>query len=109
MAAVLQDKPPRYYTCFFTDDSYFFFRACPEESAHITRCLRRYEEASGQKINKEKLTISFSPNVPENKKLKKNRVVYHSRGDRIKSGGQIPGNVGYSREKQKGNFLVYKG
>ena len=74
MAAVLQDKPPRYYTCFFTDDSYFFFRDCPEESAHITRCLRRYEEASGQKINKEKLTISFSPNVPENKKLKKTEL-----------------------------------
>ena len=50
--------PPLFHTCFFLDDSYFFFKACLE-----------YEDASSQRINLQKSTVSFSPNVPEATKL----------------------------------------
>ena len=51
--------------CFFRDGSYFFFKAYPRECRYIKDWLRHYEEASGQRINLDKSTVSFSPNVPE--------------------------------------------
>lgn len=51
---------------FFADDSLIFTRATEEECQALLSCLRIYESASGQKINYDKLGISFSPNTEQN-------------------------------------------
>lgn len=48
---------------FFTDDSFFFFRATREECATIHQCFSLYEAASDQVINYLKSSISFSFNT----------------------------------------------
>ena len=50
---------------FFADDSFFFFRAIMEECERIMECFSIYEKASGQLINYQKTSISFSQNVEE--------------------------------------------
>ncbi|KAL9687234.1 hypothetical protein QQ045_031633 [Rhodiola kirilowii] len=49
---------------FFADDSIFFLKCKVTEAETLRDILRQYEEASGQKINCEKLEISFSKNTP---------------------------------------------
>lgn len=53
-------------TCFFADDSLVFCKAKPEEGAVIKEVLTCYERASGQSINSQKSSITFSPNVDVN-------------------------------------------
>ncbi|XP_073137691.1 uncharacterized protein [Henckelia pumila] len=53
---------------FFADDSFLFFKATEEEAANIKSCLDQYEFASGQKVNFLKSSISFSENVPNERK-----------------------------------------
>lgn len=48
---------------FFADDSVIFFKAEERGANEIREILWKYERASGQLINKEKSTISFSPNT----------------------------------------------
>lgn len=48
----------------FPDDCYFFFKAAGINECY-ERILSRYEHISGQIINKEKSTITFSPNTRE--------------------------------------------
>ncbi|XP_073152476.1 uncharacterized protein [Henckelia pumila] len=48
---------------FFADDSLLFFRASLGECEVIRQCLLSYEKASGQLINFEKSSLSFSPNT----------------------------------------------
>lgn len=50
---------------FFTDDSLLLFRANDRESAQMKVVLSLYKKASGQSINFQKSTLSFSSNVPE--------------------------------------------
>ena len=52
-------------TYFFADDSLLFFQTNLGESSRIKECLRLYEKASGQLINFQKSSISFSRNVNE--------------------------------------------
>lgn len=52
----------------FTDNSLLFFKVIVEESIAILECLKMYEEASGQKVNLQKLRIIFSPNTPRHVK-----------------------------------------
>lgn len=47
----------------FADDSLFFFQATLDEARVLKQCFSRYEAASGQKINFQKSSILFSPNV----------------------------------------------
>ncbi|XP_074314569.1 uncharacterized protein LOC141649788 [Silene latifolia] len=47
----------------FADDSLFFTKASCEEADIITDILRRYERASGQLVNLDKTTVSFSRGV----------------------------------------------
>lgn len=48
---------------FFADDSYLFFRATVTEAQCIKECLSLYEKATGQQINFQKSSISFSRNT----------------------------------------------
>lgn len=48
---------------FFADDSYLVFRAEVMEASTIKRCLKDYEDASGQMVNFQKSVIFFSPNT----------------------------------------------
>ncbi|KAK2636708.1 hypothetical protein Ddye_031500 [Dipteronia dyeriana] len=47
---------------FFADDSFLFFRDNLRESQCIKDCISLYEKASGQQINFQKSSISFSSN-----------------------------------------------
>ncbi|XP_074347574.1 uncharacterized protein LOC141686438 [Apium graveolens] len=49
----------------FDDDCYLFFRATETEAEVLKRILKRYEAISGQVVNFNKSTISFSPNTAE--------------------------------------------
>ncbi|KAH9665893.1 putative reverse transcriptase/RNA-dependent DNA polymerase [Citrus sinensis] len=48
---------------FFADDSFLFFRANQQEAVLMRNILASYSRASGQKVNFNKSSISFSANV----------------------------------------------
>lgn len=48
---------------FFTDDSKFFYKTSVGDYLEVRRLLGCYVAASSQKINMEKSTMIFSPNV----------------------------------------------
>jgi hypothetical protein len=48
---------------FFADDSLLFCRASPLEWCNIQEVLKKYERASGQKLNVDKTSIIFSRNT----------------------------------------------
>lgn len=48
---------------FFADDSYIFYKASSLEAYHVSDLLRKFENASGQKINFDKSLIFFSRNT----------------------------------------------
>ena len=50
---------------FFADDSLIFGRASLEECAKIQRVLQIYEQSSGQKLNRSKTSLFFSPNTAD--------------------------------------------
>ena len=70
---------------FFADDSFFFFKANMEECERIKECFSIYEKASGQLINYQKSSISFSQNVEHQKRqqlcsyLQVNETVDHGK------------------------------
>ena len=49
----------------FADDSLLFCKVNPQECQKLTKILKLYEDASGQKINVEKSLIFFSHNTPQ--------------------------------------------
>ncbi|XP_073120906.1 uncharacterized protein [Henckelia pumila] len=48
---------------FFADDNIIFFRATDEDCARVKECMQAYEVASGQLVNFDKSSISFTPNT----------------------------------------------
>ena len=59
---------PRVNHLLFAEDAMFFVRASKERSEALHKVLKRYEEASGQSINTEKSSISFSHKTPRSLK-----------------------------------------
>lgn len=47
----------------FADDSYLFCRANMEEAGKVMEILGTFENATGQKVNKDKSSVFFSSNV----------------------------------------------
>ncbi|GLT73742.1 hypothetical protein SLA2020_455790 [Shorea laevis] len=50
---------------FFADDSFLFLRATEAETRHLADILQRYEKASGQVVNLQKSSVTFSTNVQQ--------------------------------------------
>lgn len=61
----LDKNGPAVHHLLFADDSLLMCRADMMESLEILRCLKLYEEASGQQINPAKSSIIFGENVEE--------------------------------------------
>ncbi|KAM6580133.1 hypothetical protein CsatA_003907 [Cannabis sativa] len=53
---------------FYADDAIFFCRANSDETVNLNACFDTYEAWSGQKINKRKSGIEFSPKVKQEDK-----------------------------------------
>ncbi|XP_074315639.1 uncharacterized protein LOC141651843 [Silene latifolia] len=64
----ISNSAPSISHLLFADDSLFFAKAKAEEADVINNILRRYEEASGQLVNLDKTTVSFSKGVPIQKR-----------------------------------------
>src|SRR5207247_92357 len=58
----------------FADDSLIFINANGTSAARLNVILQIYNEASGQKVNKEKSLVFFSPCIPE---VQRNTVKQH--------------------------------
>uniref|UniRef100_A0A5B7AER2 Reverse transcriptase domain-containing protein n=1 Tax=Davidia involucrata TaxID=16924 RepID=A0A5B7AER2_DAVIN len=59
---------PKISHLFFADDSLLFAKAIEDQVLEISRIIELYGDASGQQINFDKSSLSFSPNVPEDKR-----------------------------------------
>ncbi|GKV34824.1 hypothetical protein SLEP1_g43165 [Rubroshorea leprosula] len=58
-------KAPKISHLFFADDSFLFLRATETEAGKLMAILQGYEAASGQVINLQKSSITFSNNVQQ--------------------------------------------
>ena len=54
---------------FFVDDNLIFCKANSVEWRRLTRILKKYEVALGQKLNKDKTSIFFSYNTSPEKRM----------------------------------------
>ena len=57
---------PRYLTFFFADDSLLFCKVELRECEEVMKVVRKYEKASGQRINFDKSSLLFGKRVPAN-------------------------------------------
>lgn len=64
---------PSFQHLLLADDSLLFFKRGAAEAEVIKNIILVYERASGQKVNFQKSTISFSPNVGE---VEKSQIAY---------------------------------
>ena len=72
---------PRVNHLLFADDTMFFCQTSPASCAALTNILKEYELASGQKINSEKSSITFSSRTPEDtKKLVREALAIEKEG-----------------------------
>ncbi|KAM6578399.1 hypothetical protein CsatB_030236 [Cannabis sativa] len=53
---------------FFADDSYLYCQASKVEASYIMDLLRKFELASGQKVNVAKSSIFFKSNTDDDKR-----------------------------------------
>ena len=74
---------PRVNHLLFADDTLFFCRSDPKSCAKLKQILTQYELASGQQINKEKSSITFSSKTDPATRLRVQREL-----NIVKEGGQ---------------------
>ena len=61
-------RGPKLTHLLFANDSLLFCRATVEECGHVLDILKKYEEASGQKVNRNKTSLFFSKSIPNETK-----------------------------------------
>lgn len=66
--AVIARGTPSVSHLFFANDTILFMRATIEEAAAIKSLIQQYESASGQRINLEKIEITCSSNIKQERK-----------------------------------------
>ena len=89
----------------FADDSLLFFEANSESAVRVRDILRRYCDASGQRVNTEKSSIYFSKGVPDSMRDEiKNVLDVHTESLSEKYLG-LPTDVG---RKKEGSFRYLK-
>lgn len=72
----------------FADDSLFFCRTTTQNCEELAAIFKRYEEASGQKINYSKSSVIFGTKVPDQKRQRLQRIL---RITKIGGGGKYLG------------------
>ena len=58
-------RAPRINHLFFADDSLILMRARENDAKELKYILELYEQAAGQKVNRDKSSIMFSPNTSQ--------------------------------------------
>ena len=58
-------RGPKISHIFFANDSLIFCRATKEECSNLQRLLETYEQASDQQLNREKTSLFFNCNTPQ--------------------------------------------
>lgn len=82
---------------FFADDSLVFFKATGGDCEVLKDIFTRYELASGQKINFDKSSVSFSHNVPMELQESLARVLNVTRVDKHDKYLGLPMEISYSK------------
>ena len=82
----------------YAEDNILFCRAQPEEAHAIMSILQRYQRASGQKVNLDKLEMIFSPNISMDLKLRIHANLLIKISDSIKKYLDMPTQFGMSKE-----------
>ena len=62
---IASPQGPQISLLFFANDNIIFCQATREECNHLEQILETYEQAFGQKINREKTSLFFSRNTPQ--------------------------------------------
>ena len=89
---------PRITHLFFADDSILFSKANAKESQKLKQILQTYEEAFGQKINIEKSSMFFSPNMPQSVKEKIFAILGPMQGSKHSKYLGLPSFIGRSKK-----------
>lgn len=82
---------------FFADDSLIFFKASDVECHELNVILSNYERASGQSINKDKSSVSFSNNVPLQQQESLAQILTITRVDKHDKYLGLPMEISYSK------------
>ena len=85
---------------FFADDSLLFYKANSVEWRRLTRILDKYEAASRQKLNQDKISNFFSRNTSTEKREEIIRLSGLKATDRFEKYLGLPTLVGKSRSKE---------
>jgi hypothetical protein len=88
---------PRVSHLFFADDSLLFCRSSISQWNHLTNILKLYKEASGQRMNNNKMAIFFSKNTTQIAKEEIGRVAGIPITQRYETYLGLPALVGKSR------------
>ena len=73
---------PRINHLLFSDDTMFFLESNRENCTALKTILAKYEEASGQSINKDKSAVTFSrKSPPDLKRMVRDELQIHKEGD----------------------------
>ena len=101
-------RRPKLTRLLFADDSLLFCRATMEECGKVLEILNRYEEASGQKVNRSKTTLFFSKCTPTKTKHDIKVALCVSEIMQYERNLGLPSFVGKGKKKVSFNYIKEK-